>query len=69
MKESTGELSSVMRVGSACMRVMDIHVYGVDLVSINFQSTFAHNTQAPPRLHGVGGQQFQLMVTFGVSVG
>ena len=49
VKESTGAwnsalLSSVMRVGSACMRVMDVHVYGVDLVNIIFGSAFAHDT-------------------------
>ena len=49
MNKSTGEwngslLSSVMRVGSVCMQVMDMHVYSTDLVSISFQSVFAHNT-------------------------
>ena len=38
--------SSVMRVGSVCMWVMDIHMYGIDLVSIIFESAFTHNTQA-----------------------
>ena len=52
MKESTGEwngvlLSSVMRVGSVCMRVMDVHMYGLDLVSVIFWSAFAHNPQVP----------------------
>ena len=59
VKESTGEwngalLSSVMRVGSVCMRVMHVHVYGVDLVIVIFQGIFAHDTQAHLRLHGVG---------------
>ena len=41
VKESTGELNgtllfSVMRVGSVCMRVIDIHTYGIDLVGIIF---------------------------------
>ena len=72
MKELTGEwngtlLSSVMRVGSVCMRVMDIHVYGVDMVSVIFQSAFAHNTQAPPLASWCEGHQLQLTVTFGVS--
>ena len=54
VKESTGEwngtmLSSVMRVGSVCMRVMDVHVYGVDLVNVIFRSAFAHDTLAPPQ--------------------
>ena len=60
VKESTGEwngalLSSVMRVGPVCMQVMDVHVYAVDLVSAIFQSAFAHDTQAQPRLYGVEG--------------
>ena len=59
MKESIGErngalLSSLMRVGSVCTRVMDVHVYGVDLVSAIFQSAFVQDTLAPARLHGVG---------------
>ena len=53
MKEATGEcngalLSSVMRVGSVYMRMMDVHVYGVDLVSVLFRSAFAHDIQVPP---------------------
>ena len=44
----------MMRVFSVCMRVMDIHMYGVDLASIIFQSAFAYNTQAHLRLHGLG---------------
>ena len=62
VKESTGKwngtlLSSVVRVGSICMRVMDIYMYGVDLVSIIFWSAFAHDTQAPPQAswYGRGG--------------
>ena len=59
MKELTGEcndnpLSSVMRVGSVCMRVMDIHVYGIELVGVIFQSAFAHNTQASPQASWCG---------------
>ena len=54
VKVSTGEWndtlsSSGMRVGSVCMRVIDVHVYGIDLVSVIFQSAFAHNTQVPPQ--------------------
>ena len=45
-----------------CMRVMDVHVYGVDLMSVIFRSSFAHD-----RLHGVGGHPLQLAVTFNVS--
>ena len=37
-----------MEVGSVCMQVMDIHVYGIDLVSVIFQSAFIHDTQVPP---------------------
>ena len=62
-------LSSVMRVGFVCMRVMDVHVYGIDLVSI---ITLVHlpTTNRPHlRLHGVQGHQLQLTVTFGVSAG
>ena len=74
VNESTGEwkgalLSSVMRVGSVCMRVMDVHVYGVDLVSVIFRSAFAHDTQAAPRASCCGGHQLQLAVTLGVSAG
>ena len=51
LKESTGEwngtlLFSLMRVGSVSMRVMNVHMYGVDLVSIIFWSAFANDTQA-----------------------
>ena len=54
VKESTGEwsgtlLSSVMIIGSVSMRVMDVHMYGVNLVSVIFRSAFAHDTQAPPQ--------------------
>ena len=52
MKESTGEwngalLSSVMRIGSVCMRVIDVHVIGVDQVSVIFgvHSSTTHRTQ------------------------
>ena len=63
MKESTGEwngtlLSLVMRVGSVCMRVMDVHMYGIDLVSIIFQSAFAHDIQSPTQASWCGGPSF-----------
>ena len=49
VKESTGEwngalLSSAMRVGSVCILVMDVHVYGVDLVSVIFRSALVQDT-------------------------
>ena len=69
VKESTGEwngalLSSVMRVGSVCMRVKDVHMYGIDLVSIIFQSAFTHQASRCGGCH-----QLQLTATFGVSAG
>ena len=41
VEESTGEwngalLSSLMGISSVCMRVMDVHVHGVNLVRIIF---------------------------------
>ena len=59
VKESTGEwngalLSSVMRVGSDCMRVMDIHIYSIDLVNVICWSAFVHNKQAPPQASWYG---------------
>ena len=39
----------VMRVDSVFMRVIDVYVYGVDLVSVIFRSVFTHDTQAPPQ--------------------
>ena len=50
VKKSTGKwngalLSSVLRIGSVCMRVMDVHVYGIDLMNIIFQSAFGYDTQ------------------------
>ena len=58
-KESTGEwngtlLSSVMRVDSVCMWVIDVHMYGIDLVRVIFQSAFAHDTQATPQASWCG---------------
>ena len=52
VRVSTGEwngalLSSVMRVVFVCMRVMNVHVYGEDLMSFMFLSSFAHDTQGP----------------------
>ena len=49
------------------MRVMDVHVYDVDLVSVIFRSEFAHDTQAPPQASWCGSYQLQFAVTFGVS--
>ena len=71
-EESTGErngalLSSAMRVGSICMRVMDVHVYGVGLVSVIFRSAFAHYIQIPPQASWCGGHKLQLVVRSGVS--
>ena len=59
VKKQTGEwngalLLLVMRVGSICMRVMDVHVYGVDLVSVIFRSAYVHDTQAPPQVSWCG---------------
>ena len=58
--ELTGELNdallcSVMRVGPVCMRVMNVNVYGIDLVNIIFWSAFPHDTQAPPQASWCGG--------------
>ena len=74
VKETTGEwngalLSSVMIVGSICMGMMDVHVYGVDLVSVIFRSAFSEDTQVPPQASWYEGHQLQLAVTFGVSAG
>ena len=72
---STGEwngtlLSSAIRVGSVSMRVMDVHVYRVDLVSVIFRSTFSHGTQAPPQATWLGGRvSVTIAVTLGISVG
>ena len=62
-------LSSVMRAGSVYMRVMDVDVYGVDLVSVSFRSAFAHDIQAPPQTSWCGAINLQLALTFGVSAG
>ena len=48
VKESTGCDENMLCL-YACMRVLDIHVHGVDLVSVIFRSAFAHDTQAPPQ--------------------
>ena len=69
VKESTGEwngtqLSPVMRVGFVCMQVMDVKVYGEDLVSIIFQSAFVHDTQPHLRLRGVGAISYNLWSHF-----
>ena len=54
VKQSTGEwngtlLSSVMGISSVCMQVINVHMYGIDLVSITFWSAFTRDTQAPPQ--------------------
>ena len=69
VKESTEELngillSSVMRVGSVCMRVMDVYV-----VSVTFRRAFANNAKTPPQASWCGGHQLHLTITFGVSTG
>ena len=75
MKESNGKwngalLSSVMRIGYICMQVMDVHLYGVDLMSFVFRGVPSPTTHRPHlRLHGVWGYQLELAVTFGVSSG
>ena len=51
------------------MRVMHVHVYDVDLVIVIFRSIFATTHRPHLRLHGVGGHQLQVAVTFGVSAG
>ena len=43
------------------------YVYGVDLVSVIFRCTFAHDRQAPPQVSWCGGPQLQLAVKFVVS--
>ena len=72
VKESSGRcngtlLSSVMRVGFVCMRVMNVHMYGIDLVRVIFRSAFANDAQPPPQASRLGGRQLQLSVTFGDS--
>ena len=57
-------LSSVIRIGSVCMRVMEIHMYYVELVSVIFRSAFAHDKEVPPQASWGGGHQLQF--TFGV---
>ena len=52
VKESSWEwnddlLPSVMRVDSICIRMMDIHMYSIDLVRVIFRSAFSHDKQAP----------------------
>ena len=49
------------------MRVIDIHVYGVDLMSVIFRSAFAHDSQALHQASLCGGNLLQLAVTFGIS--
>ena len=51
------------------MRVMDVQLYGVDLVSVILQSALALDTQAPSQASCCGGRQLKLAVTFDVSAG
>ena len=37
---------------------MDVHMYGVDLVSVIFQSVFAYDTPAPPQVSWCGGARY-----------
>ena len=75
LKESTGErnatlFSSVMRVGSVCMRVMNVHVYGGPGESHLPECINLRHTGPTSGFMVWGrGHQLQLMVTFGVSVG
>ena len=62
MVKSTGEwngalLSTVMRVCSVFMWVMDLHMYSIDPERVTFQTVFAHNT------HGSFPPHWHLMVT------
>ena len=45
-------LPSVVRLDYVCMRVMDVHVYDIDLVNVVYQSTFVHDTQAWMKIIG-----------------
>ena len=58
-----------MRVDSVCMQVLDVHMYGVNLVGIIFQSAFAHDTQVPPQASWCGQQGVTTHVTFAISAG
>ena len=74
VKETTGEwngalLSSVTRVDSVCLRVMHVHVYGVDLVSVIFLSAFAHDTQAPPQASWCWGPSLTILLYREVPLG
>ena len=48
---------------------VDVHMYGINLVSIIFRSAFTHDTQAPPLAPWFGDHQLQLEVTVGVAAG
>ena len=51
-----------MNVCSVYMRVMDIHVYGFDLLRVMLRSAFVRDAQAPPQASWSG-------ITFSVSAG
>ena len=38
-----------------CMRVMDVYMYGLDLVSVIFRSEFVHDSRAAPQASWYGG--------------
>ena len=49
-----------MRVGSVSTRVIDVHVYGIDLLSVIFRSAFAHDTEIPPLASWYGAISYDL---------
>ena len=70
VKVSTGEWNgTVISVGSVCIQVMDINMYGIDLVSIIFRIHSPTIHRSHLRIRGVWGHQLQLVVTFGGSAG
>ena len=73
MKESIGEwigtlLSSVMRVGSVHICVMDV-TYMHRLGKSHLLECICHDTQVPPQASWCGGHQLELALTSGVSIG
>ena len=42
------------------MRVMDVHLYGIDLVSVIFRNAFVHDTKPPTQASWSGDNQFRL---------
>ena len=48
VKKSTGKWNgALLRVGSVCMRVMDVQVFGVDLMSVIFGNDFPTTRRIP----------------------